>query len=142
VSHNVFWESSRSDHSTKAAPFQALRHTAIYTVKALARFVLFFKKTQKKPVLSRGKFNNTRIEAEFCAMGTDHLERELKNELQRLEKKLRKTETLRLMGWIGSIVGASLVLSSVADQIPVVDAIAFGGALLNLLATRFVSPKK
>lgn len=75
-------------------------------------------------------------------MGTDHLERELKNELQRLEKKLRKTETLRLMGWIGSIVGASLVLSSVADQIPIIVAIAFGGVLLNLLATRFVSPKK
>ena len=75
-------------------------------------------------------------------MGTDHLERELKSELQRLEKKLRKTETLRLLGWTGSIVGASLALSSVSDQIPIIAAIAFGGALLNLVATRFVSRKK
>ena len=74
-------------------------------------------------------------------METDHLERELKTELQRLEKKLRKTETLRLMGWAGSIVGASLALSSVSDQIPIIVAIAFVGALLNLVATRFVSRK-
>jgi hypothetical protein len=74
-------------------------------------------------------------------MVTDQLERALKNELQLLEKKLRKTEFLRFMGWIGSIVGASLVLSSVADQIPVIVAIALGGLLLNIVATCFVSRK-
>jgi hypothetical protein len=81
-------------------------------------------------------------EGECCPMEADHLEKELKNELQRLDRKLRKTETLRLAGWIGSIVGASLFLSTMADQIPVIAAIAFGGTLLNIVATRVVSRKK
>ena len=75
-------------------------------------------------------------------MESNHLEGALKKELQRLDKKLRKTEALRSIGWVGSIVGASLALSTVADRIPIIAAIAIGGALLNLVAVRFVSRKK
>lgn len=75
-------------------------------------------------------------------MANENLEKTLKEELQRLEKKLKKTETLRLAGWIGSMVGAGLVLSAMADQIPVVVAIGVGGALLNIMATSLVSRKK
>jgi hypothetical protein len=74
-------------------------------------------------------------------VAANHIERVLKDELQRLEKKLRVTEMLRAAGWVGSLVGASLVLSAMADQLLFVAAIAGGAALLNLAATRLLSRK-
>jgi len=75
-------------------------------------------------------------------MGNENLEKALKHELQVLDKKLQKTETLRLGGWIGSMVGAGLVLATMADQIHVIAAIAIGAAILNIMATHLVSRKK
>lgn len=75
-------------------------------------------------------------------MGHTNLEKALKHELQVLDKKLQKAETLRLAGWVGSTVGAGLVLTTMVDQIPVIAAIAIGAAILNIMATHLVSKKK
>ena len=75
-------------------------------------------------------------------MGNENLEKALKHELQVLDKKLQKTETLRLAGWIGSMVSAALVLTTMADHLLVIATITVGAAILNIMATRLVSGKK
>ena len=81
-------------------------------------------------------------ETGLCSMENENLENVLKYELQALDNKLRKAETYGLAGWIGSMVGSGLVLSTMADQIPVIAAIAIGATFLNIMATRLVSRKK
>lgn len=75
-------------------------------------------------------------------MENENLENALKHELQMLDKKLQKTETLRLAGCIGSMVGAGLLLATMAERLPVIAAIAIGSAIFNIIATRLVSKKK
>jgi hypothetical protein len=75
-------------------------------------------------------------------MGKKNLEKALKDELQRLDRNLQKAEALRSAGWIGSVVGAGLVLATRADHIPVIIAIAIGATMLNIMAARLISKRK
>ncbi|MBN1841812.1 MAG: hypothetical protein JW883_05965 [Deltaproteobacteria bacterium] len=75
-------------------------------------------------------------------MHTDHIEKELKKEINRIEKKLDRTQTLRSAAWIGSGLAAGLVLSTMASQIPLLAGMVAGGALLNVALKGFVSRKR
>ncbi len=70
------------------------------------------------------------------------IEKELKKELNRIDKKLKRTQSLQLMAWMGSAVGLGLALSTVASHVPILLGMAAGGALLSAAARHFVSRKK
>ncbi len=75
-------------------------------------------------------------------MGTDHIQKAIKQDLQRVERKLSKTEALQSAAWIGSGVGAGLILSSQAEHIPILIGMAAGGAILDVATKRILSQKK
>ncbi len=74
-------------------------------------------------------------------MGTDHIEKELKKELNRIDKELRRTENLRSAAWIGSGLGAGAVLATMADQVPILMGMSVCGALL-FVGTRLLVSRK
>lgn len=75
-------------------------------------------------------------------MSSDHIENALKKELGRIEKKLKRVETLRLAALIGSAVVVGLALATIASHIPLLAGMAAGGVLLNAMARHVVSRKK
>ena len=75
-------------------------------------------------------------------MSSDHIENALKKELRRIDKKLKRAETLRLAALIASAAVVGWVLSTVASHIPLLAGMAAAGVLLNAMATRVVSRKK
>jgi hypothetical protein len=75
-------------------------------------------------------------------MPTDHIEKALKKELGRIDKKLKRAETLRLAALIASAAVVGWALSTVTSHIPLLAGMAAGGVLLNAMATRVVSRKK
>jgi len=75
-------------------------------------------------------------------MSNDHIENALKKELGRIDKKLKRAETLRLAALIASAAVIGWALSTVASHIPLLAGMAAGGVLLNAMATRVVSRKK
>lgn len=75
-------------------------------------------------------------------MSSDHIENALKKELGRIEKKLKRVETLRLAALIGSAVVVGLALATVASHVPLLAGMAAGGVLLNAMARHVVSRKK
>jgi hypothetical protein len=75
-------------------------------------------------------------------MSNDHIENALKKELARIEKKLKRVETLRLAALIGSAAVVGWVLATITSHIPLLAGMAAGGILLNAMATLFVPRKK
>lgn len=75
-------------------------------------------------------------------MSSDHIENALKKELGRIEKKLKRVETLRLAALIGSAVVVGLALATIANHIPLLAGMTAGGVLLNAMARHVVSRKK
>lgn len=75
-------------------------------------------------------------------MLSDQIEKELKQELNRIDKKLKRTQSLQLMAWIGSAVGLGLALSTMASHVLILLGMAASGALLNGAARHFASRKK
>lgn len=75
-------------------------------------------------------------------MSSDHIENALKKELGRIEKKLKRVETLRLAALIGSAAVVGWALSTVASHVPLLAGMAAGGVLLNAMARHVVSRKK
>jgi len=75
-------------------------------------------------------------------MSNDYIEKALKKELGRIEKKLKRVETLRSAALIGSAAVVGWVLATIASHIPLLAGMAAGGILLNAMATRVVSRKK
>jgi hypothetical protein len=83
-----------------------------------------------------------RLSAGYQVMPTDHIEKALKKELGRIDKKLKRAETLRLAALIASAAVVGWALSTVTSHIPLLAGMAAGGVLLNAMATRVVSRKK
>jgi hypothetical protein len=75
-------------------------------------------------------------------MSNDHIENALKKELGRIEKKLKRVETLRLAALIGSAAVVGWVLATITSHIPLLAGMAAGGILLNAMATLVVPRKK
>jgi xanthine/uracil/vitamin C permease (AzgA family) len=75
-------------------------------------------------------------------MSSDHIENALKKELGRIEKQLKRVETLRLAALIGSAAVVGFALSTVSSYIPLLAGMAAGGVLLNAMARHVVSRKK
>lgn len=75
-------------------------------------------------------------------METSCVEKALKNELKCVEKKIRKKEALEFAGWLGSVTGTVVVLTTMADHIALLLSMTAGGILLNMAATRFFSRKE
>jgi len=75
-------------------------------------------------------------------MSTRHIEKALKRELGRVDRKLKQAETLRLLALIASAAVVGWALATVAGHIPVLAGMAAGGIVLNAMATRIVSRKK
>ena len=69
-------------------------------------------------------------------MSHEKIEKALKAELRRIDHKPKDTRNLHSAAWIGTALALGLFLATMTCHVPVVIAMAAGGALLNLAATQ------
>lgn len=75
-------------------------------------------------------------------MRSESIERELKKELNRINIKLKQARFQRLVASVTSGIVIGVVLSTVPHHLPLLIAMAAGGAVLNAIAKRLVFRKK
>jgi predicted PurR-regulated permease PerM len=75
-------------------------------------------------------------------MVRDSIEKELKKELNRIHKKLHQARAQQLAAAIASGIIVGVVLYSARSHLPLLMAMAAGGAALNAIAARLISRKK
>jgi|GEM_PF-6347202 len=75
-------------------------------------------------------------------MAYEKIETALKAELNRVDHKLNDARSLHTAAWIGTALTLGAFLATMTRHVPVVLAMAAGGALLNLAATHFTSRRK
>ncbi|OEU46698.1 MAG: hypothetical protein BBJ60_08600 [Desulfobacterales bacterium S7086C20] len=75
-------------------------------------------------------------------MDIENIETVLKKELNSVEKRLDRTQSVHSAAWIGTGLGLGLILATMTSQIPILVAMAAGGVLLNIAATQIISRKR
>ncbi len=75
-------------------------------------------------------------------MADDNIERTLKAELNRIDRKFQDTRNLHCAAWIGTALALGLFTATMTSEVPVVIAMATAGAALNSAATHILSRKR
>ncbi len=75
-------------------------------------------------------------------MKVENIETVLKKELDNVEKRLDRTQSVHSAARIGTGLGLGLILATMTSQIPILGGMTAGGVLLNIAATQIISRKR